>query len=216
MLNRRVEKLRRLVNRARNGPILAEHDMVLVLDQRLIAEILGAHLPWEEVVAERYRVRILKVAVECEDGLALLVMEGRVGARGDPSAEDFAVLRLFGEVDVVELDEAQGSLLGLVSLLAFEVHPTGTLERHAATRRLLDEFGRLRIHAFAAFARPFEMPVRLERVIDIPPSSREGPVRLLAGRLMVTVTVSDVLAHDGRLWIALRAEVADPGGPPPE
>jgi hypothetical protein len=206
-----VERLRKLVNAARSGPILADHDTVLVLDQRLIAQILAAHLPWEEVVAERYRVRIMKVAVECQDGLALLTMEGRVGLRSVPSAADFARLRLFGDVDVVELDDARGALRGRVSLLAFEVHPTGAFERHSATRRFLDEFGRLRIHAFTAFARPFEMPVRLERIIEVPPSSGQDPVRLLAGRLMVTATVSDVLAYDERLWIALRADVNEPG-----
>ncbi|MBN2371405.1 MAG: hypothetical protein JXO72_13055 [Vicinamibacteria bacterium] len=209
ILTRRVEKLRKLVNASRAGSILAEHDMTLVLDQGLIAAILGAHLPWEDVVADRYRVRITEVAVECEDGLALLVMEGRVGERGVQPSDEFAALRLFGEVDVVDLDDVEGTLKGRVSLLAFEVRPAGVFERHGATRRLLDEFGRLRIHAFETFARPFEVPVRLERVIDIPPASRHGAVRLHAGRLAVTATVSDVLAYDGRLWIALRADVTD-------
>ncbi|HSP92310.1 MAG TPA: hypothetical protein VLN08_15460, partial [Vicinamibacterales bacterium] len=52
---------------------------------------------------------------------------------------------------------------------------------------------------------PVQIPVEVQHTIDLPAVTR-GPVRIDGARLPLTVSVSQIVAARGTLWIALSVE----------
>jgi hypothetical protein len=208
ILVRQVERLRELVAATENGPLFDPDQLLVLVDQELIQAVLSSTMPWEEAVGSHLRVRATSVEVRFEDNVGLLRVDGRMSSSLVPEDEDIAELTLYADIDVVELDPTSGILRGQVALLAYELRPAGLLAESAVAPlapRLMDELGRLGLNAFVALARPFEIPVLLERDIEIEGLGPEGPVTLPPGRVALSVAVSSVRAFDGRLWVSLDA-----------
>ena len=206
LLTRQVEQLRQLVHSAEQGPLFGPDQLVLVVDQRLIRTILAATLPWEIVVRERFRVRVHALECRFEDDLPLLRLDSHVAALGELGEQHFAELRLFAELTLTELDPQAGVVRGRLALIAFEVQRLQPVDDNAMAMRLVEELGRLKLEAFLALARSFDLPLRLERQLRFPRVGAEGsPVSLPAGRVTLAAETSRVRALGGRLWLALDA-----------
>jgi len=208
ILVRQVERLRELVAASENGPLFDPDQLLVLVDQKLVQAMLSSTMPWEEVVGGHFRVRATSVEVRFEDNVGLLRVDGSISSSLAQENEDIAELTLYADIDVVELDPTSGILSGQVSLLAYELRPAGLLTKGAVAPfapRLMDELGRLGLNAFVALVRPFEIPVLLERDIEIAGLGPEGPVTLAPGRVALSIGVSSVRAFDGRLWVSLDA-----------
>jgi len=219
VLERQVEDLRRLVRAAEEGGLLPSDKLVVGVSEPLANELARLALPREQVVGGRYRVRLERADVRFRDEHGSVRLHGKVGPaeRGEPAF--FAELALFGVVDTVDVDRATGVLRCNVSFVGFELKRFDAYGESETGRLLLEELGRQGLDALKALAFPIAIPVRLEQEIALSRVSREGPVRLLPASLPLRLTVTDVAAHGGRLWVAVDVTARPPSkkaaGPPP-
>jgi hypothetical protein len=217
VLQRRTQALRRLAAAADAGPLVPFESVLVVVNDKLVQEVLAGAMPWDQVIAGRYRVLVTGAEVSFEDGFALIRLDGRVSLQGNLENEVFAEARLFAGMDVVELDTRSGLLRGKLDIIAFDARRVGLFGESEAGRELVEEFGRQSLEAFAAFASTLEIPVRLEKEMEVPAVGPEGPVSIPAATVPTRVALADVKVFSGRLWIAVDAavgEAANGGGRP--
>jgi len=207
VLERRTEALRRLVAAAEQGPLVPLERVLVVVSEGLVKELLARAMPWDQVVSDRYRVRVAGADVSFEDGFALIRLDGRVSLVGALDSEVFAEVRVFASLDVVELAPESGVLRGRLALITFDARRVGLFGESEVGRELLDEFGRQRLEAFAALASSLDIPVRLEKAVEVPAVGPDGPVSIAAATVPIRVAVTDVNAFRGRLWISVDAAV---------
>ncbi len=217
VLERQVEDLRRLVRAAEQGGLLPKDKLVVGVSEPLANELARLALPREQVIGGRYRVRLERADVRFRDEHGSVRLHGKVGPAEGAEAF-YAELALFGIVDTVDLDRETGVLRCNVSFVGFELKRFDAYGESETGRLLLEELGRQGLDALKALAFPIAIPVRLEQEIALNRVAREGPVRLLPATLPLRLTVTDVAAHGGRLWIAVdvgaRPQARRAAGPP--
>ena len=219
-LERQIEDLRQLVRVAEKGGLLPKDKLVVAVGERLANDLARLALPREQVVADRYRVRLEKADVQFRDEHGSVRFDGKVGPAEGKGAEFFAELTLFGAFDSVDFDRQSGVLRCDVSIVGFDLKRLEVYGDTEAGRFLVEELGRQGLDVLRVLAFPIVIPVRLEREIALKGVS-EGPVRLQAASLPPRLTVTDVAAHDRRLWVAVdvaslpkRVPASSPSGSP--
>jgi hypothetical protein len=213
VLLRQRQGLARLVEDAREGPLIPFNQVLVVVDQGLVQDLLESATPYERLVAGRYRIRLESASVSFEDGLGLVRLDGRASLASREERDVFADVSVYGALDVLGLDPSSGTLRAEVRVIAFEATRVGLLGREAPVRRLVEDLGRERIDEFNVLASNLEIPVRLEREITIPEVGPEGEIRIPPATVPLRAAVTDVKAFRGKLWVSIGVAVA-PGGAP--
>ena len=206
VLKRQIEGLETLIASAQRGELFPRDRLVVAVHEEMVRELAALALPREEVIAEDYRVRLDRVDVSFRDRWGSVRLDGRVSPAGGSANDVFAELAVFGQLDAVEVDPGTGVLSGRVSVIGFELQRFGVFGESAAGRRLVERLAEQQAEALAALASPITIPVRLEQEITLKGLGPEGPVRVRPARFPLKVTVADVSAHGGRLWVALDVE----------
>ncbi len=201
-LERQIEDLRRLVSATEKGGLLPKDKLVVAVSERLANDLARLALPREQVVADRYRVRLEKADVQFRDEHGSVRFDGKVGPAEGKGAEFFAELALFGVFDSVDFDRDTGVLRCDVSIVGFELKRFDVYGDSDTGRYLLEELGRQGLDVLRVLAFPIAIPVRLEREIVLK-GLTEGPVRLQPASLPLRLTVTEVAAHDRRLWVSV-------------
>jgi len=165
-------------------------------------------LPVEQVIAERYRVRLTAASVHFEDGLALVRLTGRASLADQDEQYASAELDVAGALDVVDLDPRSGRLRGQVKIIALDAQAVAVMGMKTPRQAegLVEELGRERLEAFSALLAGIEIPVRIQQDVAIPAVSDSG-VRIGAASVPLAVSVLDVNAFRGRLWVSVKAAV---------
>ena len=203
ILERQVEDLRRRVRAAEQGGFLPKDKLVVGISESLANEVARLTLPRDQVVGDRYRVRLERADVRFRNEHGSVHLHGKVGVAGGKEDVFFAELALFGIMDTVRVDRETGVLRGDVSFDGFELKRFDTYAESETGRLLLEELGRQGLDALKALAFSIAIPVRLDQEISLGRAAREGPVRLLPASLPLRLTVTDVEAHAGRLWVTV-------------
>jgi len=215
VLERRRQGLMALVQATAQGPLVsAEPDRVLFLvDQSLVASLIGTQVPREYVVEDTFRVWITGAQITFEDGLALVRLDGRASLVG---AEDdvFADLSVFGDLEILRVQPSAAVLRARINLIAVDVRHVEVSGKRDADK-LVERLGKAQLSAFAALAPDLEIPVRHEHAIEMP-AVDEGPVRIQATTLALRLVLVDVKAFKGRLWISMAASFEATAPAPPE
>jgi hypothetical protein len=214
ILDRRSEGLEGLTEAARRngGRIIAPEDILVVVGQGLVQQVLDGAVPFERVIAGRFRVRVVHCNVHLEDGLALVRVEGQASliAGGEVGAE----LTVYGGLDVVDLDPQSGVLRATVHVFAVEAKRAGVLGLPTPAGRLAEEIGRENLESFAALLSSVEIPVRLERAITLPAIGTQSGVSITATHVPLNLSVAEVLSFRRRLWVTIRASLVGPPAAP--
>ena len=214
VLERRRQGLMTLVQSAARGPLVSrEADRVLFLvDQSLVAALLGAQVPREYVIEDTFRVWITGAQITFEDGLALVRLDGRASLVG---AEDdvYADVAVFGDLEILREQPQAAVLRARINLIALDARRVEVVGRRDADR-IVERLGKAQLSAFAALASDLEIPVRHEHAIEMP-AVDEGPVRIAATTLPLRLTLVDVKAFKGRLWISMAASFDTAASAPP-
>jgi hypothetical protein len=203
LLKRQIEDLSSLVQAAEKGALLPRDKLVVAVSERMVTRVIQLALPREQVVAERYRVRLERVDVQLRDRHGTVRFDGRVSSTEGSPQEFTAELAVFGLVEAVEADQASGVLRARLSVVGFELQRFGLQGETETGRRMVEELARLGAEAFQPLALPVAIPVRLEQELALPGAGGNGPVRFPAASVPLRLTVADVAAHGGRLWMAL-------------
>jgi hypothetical protein len=217
VLTRQVHGLRELVALAERGSLLPRDAFAIAVDEALVRDLLAAGLPQEQVLSERYRVRVERAEVAFRSQQSLVTLHGRVTSLQAPDTYVDVVLR--GGLGTLAVDARSRRLRATVALDHVEVQQAAAGgARSGAVGALVEELGRERLEAFAALVPPLEIPVQLEERLVLRGTGDEH-VRVRAGELPLRVAVTRVIPLSGRLWVLLEL-TAGPwrvlDGAPPE
>ncbi|MEO5616315.1 MAG: hypothetical protein ABIS67_00945 [Candidatus Eisenbacteria bacterium] len=204
ILEHKVERLEELLASTRNGRLVPFDQGLIVIDQALLGKLLTAGLPYETLVGGQFRIRVLKATVSCDDGMALVRLDGRASFANQPEAGAFAEATVYGALRDFELKPEAGLLRGRVSVVTFETRRVNVLGNDdESVEGLLQDLGELRLEAFQGADYVFDLPVRLVHDVVLPEVGPEGGVRIPEATIPLSVSVVDVKALSGKLWISL-------------
>jgi len=214
LIRRQHEGLSALITRAEAGPIVPAGQHALVgVDQKLVQSLLGALVPTDYVVSGRYRIRVERATVSFEDGFALVRLEGRASLVGREQ-DVFADVTVFGDLHVERTQQRADVLQTRIRLLAVDARRVTVVVESQRAQQLVEDLTRQRLEEFAAMASELEIPVRQGYSLEVPAAGPDGPVRIAAAAIPVQLTVLDVTAFAGRLWVTMAAAVG-PGAVAP-
>jgi hypothetical protein len=214
VLERRRQGLMTLMQAAARGPLVArEADRVLFLvDQSLVAALLATQVPREYVVEDVFRIWVTGAQITFEDGLALVRLDARASLVGAEEGA-FADVAVYGDLEILREQPSAAVLRARINLIAVDARRVEVAGKRRDVDKLVERLGRSRLSAFAELASGLEIPVRNDYAIEMP-AVDEGPVRIQATELPLRLTLVDVKAFKGKLWISMAASF-DQAGPPP-
>jgi hypothetical protein len=208
VLARRREGLSALVAAARAGTLLPFRSLLVVADERLVAQVIAATLPFEHVIGGRYRVRVTRAEVRFEDGFGLVRLDGEASFTDRPASEGHAELTVYGGLDVVDLDPQSGVLRGRVNVIAVDARRVNVYGVEASVvEELVEALSRERLESFGVLASRIEIPVRVEGKVALP-AVGPGEVAIAAAVVPVRAAVADVKAFRGKLWVSVDVQGA--------
>jgi hypothetical protein len=204
VLEREVEGQREVVARLERGePALPMEDVIVALDESLVKELLEAQLPFEAEV-EGYRIWLDQAEVRFR-GSPGVTLRGGLALKDKPRLS--GQVRVIGALEDIEVNRETGVLeariavdhLDLIEVVGVEGFlGGGVLNTLAQTiRKQID--GHLP---------GITIPVKVEQGIELP-SVTDGPVRIQGATLPLAVGVSQILAGQSRLWVAVHVEPGD-------
>ena len=214
VLERRRQGLITLVQASAQGPLVSrEADRVLFLvDQSLVAALLATQVPREYVVEDVFRIWVTGAQITFEDGLALVRLDARASLVG--AEEDvFADVAVFGDLEILREQPSAAVLRARINLIAVDARRVEVAGRRRDADKLVERLGKSRLSAFAALASGLEIPVRNDYAIEMP-AVDDGPVRIEATTLPLRLTLVDVKAFKGKLWISMAASFESAAAPP--
>lgn len=204
ILVRQVQELERIAGRGRSGPLVPFRQTLLAVDESLVQELLTAALPYETVVGDRFRLRVLEAFVTFEDGLPFVHLRGRASVANQPEAAGFVEADVYGSLREFDLQRDAHSLRGRIDVIAFETRVAKVQgEENEALRGLVGDLARLNLEVFKTFDYSFEIPVRLAREIVLPEVGGTSSFRIAEARIPLQLAVTHVTALRGKLWISL-------------
>jgi hypothetical protein len=218
IVRRRFEEMTALVARAEKGSLVPDGEHALVgVDERLVQSLVATLVPAEYVIAERYRIEVQRASVAFDDGIALVRLEGRaslVGAEQDV----FADVSVYGDLDVERTQQRADVLRTRIRLLAVDAREVAVMVKTPRAKQLVEDLGKAQLEEFAALASTLEIPVRQSYTLEVPAAGPGGAVRIDAALIPVQLSVLDVTAFHGRLWVSMAAAVgaASSSSPLPE
>lgn len=212
VLERRRQGLMTLVQAAARGPLVSrDPDRVLFLvDQSLVAALLATQVPREYLVEDVFRIWVTGARITFEDGLALVRLDARASLVG-AEEEAFADVAVFGDLEILRQQPSAAVLRARINLIAVDARRVEVAGKRRDADQLVERLGKSRLSAFAKLASELEIPVRHEHAIELP-AVDDGPVRIEATTLPLRLTLVDVKAFKGKLWISMAASF-EPVGP---
>jgi len=213
-LSRQVADLRTLVERAEKGRLVPTDGLIVAVREDVVRRMAQLALPREQVVQERFRVRLERADVRFRDRHGAVRLEGRVGWADDADlyrADVFVDLIVFGRIDTAAVDPKEGTLTVEIVPIGFEIQRVNVGEGQPTVRQLAEGVARALPESLSALRSSVTIPVAFERELRL--GGRDsGPFRFRPASLPLRLVVKDASAHGGRLWISVGVE-AVPGKP---
>jgi hypothetical protein len=198
-LEREAEGLRTAVAKLERGEAILPQDAVVVsVSEAVIKEFLDAQLPFE-IDAGSFKVNLVQ-------GEALFRGSPGVNLTGSIAHADHPDLvgevRAQGALEDIRVETESGTLRATIALDHVDLLQMGGLEQFIPGGSL-NELARTVRKQLEGHLPVVQIPVKIEQGIELP-SVTTGPVRIRGARMPLEVTVADVLAGQGVLWVAVR------------
>ncbi len=187
--------LQTLVDAADRGALVNFAEVLVVVDQRLVQELLRAALPIEGPIGG-FRVRLESADAAFEDGLALVHLTGKATLIESSVSAD---LRVYGGLEVVNMDPQSGRLRCEVRVFGVEADHANLLGIDEPLRDLAQALSH---GGLTALLRVVEIPVRIDDHLSLPAVDSKR-VRIRAAEVPIRAGVAEVKAFGGKLWVAL-------------
>jgi hypothetical protein len=199
VLRREVSGLRASVAKLKRGePVLPEDAVVVSIAESVVKQFLTAQLPFS-IDVESYTID-LKEATANFTGSPSVALQGAIVHKDYP--DYVGEVRAIGALDSMKVDSTSGTLRARVAVDHVDLLKMGGLE-NILGGDTLDELARRVRMQLAGKIPEVQIPVKIEQSIDLP-SITQGPVRVQGASMPLAVSVADVFAGQGNLWIALR------------
>ncbi|MDD8016282.1 MAG: hypothetical protein PHX45_11360 [Acidobacteriota bacterium] len=204
LLEREVEGLREVVTRLeRQEPMLPPGDVSIAITDSLVRDMIAAQLPLDADV-DRFHVSLQDVEVVFR-GNSVVRLLGTLHLLKLPALK--AQVDVIGALEDLDVDPAAATLSARVAIDHLGIDKVASLGS-LLSGATLDEMARSIRLKIEERLPQVQIPVRVQQTIDLPAITK-GPVRIDGASLPLKVTVSQVTAVRGRLWVALHFE---PGG----
>jgi hypothetical protein len=209
-LSRQAETLRNLIAAVETDQAFSSKHVTIGIGHELVRDLLQLTLPIETVAAPDLRVRLETAEVAFDSGESRVTLRGRVSRASSPRT--FADLVVYGGLHRFEVGERGGQVTARVALDRVEVRQA---EAEGLSRDLvevvLDRLGAPTLETLALQIPPIAIPVRFERTLELEAMSL-GPFEVAPGSLRFRVSLVQVVALGGRLWVLV--DVSATGGAP--
>ncbi len=204
VLQREVDGIRAVVGRLEQGEaMLPLDDVAIAIDDAFVRDIIGAQLPFEADV-DRFHLTLKEAEVHFR-GSPVVRLRGSLFVRERPALE--AAVTVIGALEDIRVDAASSTLRARVAVDHIGIEKAAGFES-ILSGASLDEVARLVRLQVKDKLPPLQIPVRVQQSIDLPAVTR-GPVRIDGARMPLQVAVSQVVAGQGRLWIAVHFQPGD-------
>jgi hypothetical protein len=209
-LSRQAETLRSLIAAVETDQAFSSKHVTLGIGHELVRDLLQLTLPVETVAAPDTRVRLETAEVAFDSGESKVTLRGRVSRASSPGT--FADLVVHGGLHRFEVGEHEGQVTARVALDRVEVRQAEAEGlRRDLVEAVLARLGAPTLETLALQIPPIAIPVRFERALELPAMSA-GAFEVAPGSLRVRVSLVQVVALGGRLWVLL--DVSAAGGAP--
>ena len=207
-LQRQIEDLRILVDRAERGALVPSDGVVIAISEDLAQRLVQLALPREFVLHDRFRARLEKAEVRFRDKHGAVRFDGSVAwAEGADlyDADVSADVTVFARLETVAVHPKEGLLVAQIVPMGFEIQRLTVGGESRAARRLAESIAGEMAESLSALAFPLTIPVVIEHALRFE-GVQAGPVRIRGGSVPLRAVVRDASAHGGRLWIVLQVE----------
>jgi len=201
VLKREVDGLREVAARLeRHEPMLPAGDVALAIDDSLLRDMIAAQLPFE-VDVDRFHLS-LKEAEVIFRGSPVVRLRGTLNLKTYPNL--LAQVNVIGALEHIEVDPATSALKARIAIDHLGIEKAAGLESYLSGSTMNDVARMIRLQIKDQMP-PVQIPVNVQQNIDLPAVTR-GPVRIDGAQLPLKVAVSQVVATQGKLWIAVHFE----------
>ena len=198
-LEREAEGLRATLAKLERGePILPEDAVVVAVSESNIKEFLDAQLPFE-ADADSFKVKLTRGEAVFR-GAPAVHLAGSIWPAEHPDL--VGEVRVQGALEDIRVEPETGTLEATVALDHVDLVRMGGLEKFIPGGSL-NELARTVRKQLEPRLPPIQIPVKIEQGVELPSVTR-GPVLIQGARLPLAVSVADVLAGNGILWVAVR------------
>lgn len=211
-LEREAEGLRASLARMERGePILPEDAVVVAVSESVVQEFLSAQLPFE-VEADKFKVRLEKGEARFR-GAPSVDLAGSIWLVERPNL--VGAVRAQGALENIRVEAETGTLRATIALDHVDLVQMAGLEKFISGGSL-NELARTVRKQIEPRLPVIQIPVKIEQGVELP-NVTTGPVRIRGARMPLEVSVADVFAGQGNLWIAVRVSPGElvRGGPEP-
>ncbi len=204
VLQREVDGIRGVVSRLERGePMLPLEDVAIAIDDGLVRDIIGAQLPFDADV-DRFHLTLKEAEVHFR-GSPVVRLRGSLVVRERPALA--AAVTVVGALEDVHVDQDSSTLRAKVAVDHLGIEKAAGIES-ILSGATLDEVARMVRLQVKDKLPPIQIPVKVQQSIDLP-AVTHGPVRIDGARMPLQVAVSQVVAGQGRLWIAVHFQPGD-------
>jgi hypothetical protein len=204
VLEREVDGLREAAARLEKGqPILPLDDVAIAIDDTFLRDLIAAQLPFEMDV-ERFHLRLTE-AEALFRGSPMVRLRGVLGSKERPDL--VAAVNVIGALEGIQVDPSSSTLRARIAVDHIGIEKAAGIEQ-LLSGATLDEVARMIRLQLKDRLPPIQIPVKVQQSIDLP-AVTHGPVRIDGARMPLQVAVSQVLAAQGRLWIAVHFQPGD-------
>jgi len=199
LLEREVTGLRESVAKLERGePLFPEEAVVVSIADTVVKDFVNAQLP-VPIELESYKIE-LKDAVATFRGSPSVTLTGTIAHKDHPNL--VGEVSAIGVLEGIEVEAKSGTLRAGVAVDHVDLLKMAGLENFLAGGTV-NELARSVRKQLAGRLPKIQIPVKIEQAIDLP-SVTQGPVRLQGVSMPLAVAVTDVVAGQGVLWIAIR------------
>jgi hypothetical protein len=204
VLQREVEGYREAAARLERGePVLPKEDVAIAISDALVRDLIAAQLPFEADV-DKFHIALRTAEVKFR-GSPVVELTGALNLKNRPNLQ--AAARVIGALEEIAVDPATATLKARISVDHLALEQVAGFEQ-LVSGSTLDEVGRMVRLQIKEKLPEIQIPVKVQQSIELPAVTR-GPVRLDGARMPLQVAVSQVLAGQGILWIAVHFQPGD-------
>ena len=200
-LQREVEGAREILARLERGePLLPRDDVAISVDHALVRDVLVAQLPFELDV-DRFHLVLTNAEVQFQGNPAVR-LRGRLNLKEQPDLS--AAVEALGALEGIQVNAASSTLTAKIAVDHIGItDATGIAQMLSGAS--LDEVARLIRLEVADRLPAVQIPVKVQQTVEFP-AVQDGPVRIEGARMPLQVSVSQVTAGQGRLWVSVHIE----------
>jgi hypothetical protein len=204
MLKREVDGLRQIASRLERGEaMLPLDDVAISIDDTFVRDLIAAQLPFD-VDVDRFHLTLKEAEAQFR-GSPVVRLRGALHPRKRPDLE--AAVTLIGALEDIRVEASSSTLKARIAVDHIGIEKAAGIEA-VLSGATMDEVARLIRLQIKDELPPIQIPVKVQQSIDLP-AVTQGPVRIDGARMPLQVAVSQVVAGQGRLWIAVHFQPGD-------